>query len=894
MNGREADAQTFGAGENGTQFTWNKRTCWGKTLHEKALKGDEEGVRNLLDADVNDPRKEGADISLALVRARFAWIVPYGQGMQRRDQLCTGQAIHLAASRGHVALLRLLIERMADLNSQVTRDNQTNYGVLQAAIFRGGSGGSRQMIEMLCSERGADISRTNANGDTGLHLAFSTGNEETILAVYDLMKSNKCEKGSWVFEGDRLRDESPLEIGIRSGMMNRESLARMAHCAIMSGMLNKKSLAIMAQCSSVSPCYIASLKLFINRAPECIPSFLELWGKREELAEALWPEQKKEGTIPENERLTSDDLQKMLRDCPGAGKALMESSTFRPDDRSDGYNKLPERVSLAPRNLLSRLLGLSPFCFRFKCFYETDTEWKEERKWHSQLTTERPGRPEEMKEIKIVLCRVPDIITPGFFSAVLDARDGDKPALFLFQSLPVRAAVSFTFWKGAVWMDMLQFIFSLWGLALLITMTWYAQDTEFCPEGLANPNNGNNATEAVLNRTQETNQTAEEVLQYLCNQQLASIFKSSLITDIRADQKPHERAVVGDWIIAKGFVDLLLEALQFGGCVATKQIANYFRSGNLWDVFRSILPILLLRFHACKPLQILVVLMYWMRLLEGATLSQKIGHALLPLQNLVYGLFPAMLFTILGFGALTHALYAVHNQTGDDRQQLWPGAVWKTFARLIAQELDDDKTPEDMELLVLLFGVLFFSVFMMNVFIGVINDQYSEEKKTVRTAFQSLRAKSCLTHLLRMSAVPCDLLTAQAAACLSTFCVMTCIVLQVLALGETGWQLPDYWQFFAFLLLKLCIFLASFQCKGSEFPWLTFIRGNPKTRYLWICEPRDYGEIDDDKMMPLPRTSTRSMEHEQCLATVPTADAAPTLPTLLTSRPLAHCTSCRL
>lgn len=149
------------------------------------------------------------------------------------------------------------------------------------------------MIEMLCSERGADISRTNANGDTGLHLAFSTGNEETIRAVYDLMKSNKCEKGYWVFPGDKLRDESPLEIGIISGMMNRESLARMAHCT-------------MTQCSSVSPCYIASLKLFINRAPECIPSFLELWGKREELAEALWPEQKPKGSIPENERLTSD------------------------------------------------------------------------------------------------------------------------------------------------------------------------------------------------------------------------------------------------------------------------------------------------------------------------------------------------------------------------------------------------------------------------------------------------------------------------------------------------------------------------------------------------------------------------------------------------------------
>lgn len=65
-----------------------------------------------------------------------------------------------------------------------------------------------------------------------------------------------------------------------------------------------------------------------------------------------------------------------------------------------------------------------------------------------------------MKEVKIQVCRVPNIITPGFFSAVLDARVGSEPALFLFECVPIRAAISFTFWKGAVWIDMLQFLLS--------------------------------------------------------------------------------------------------------------------------------------------------------------------------------------------------------------------------------------------------------------------------------------------------------------------------------------------------------------------------------------------------------------------------------------------------
>ena len=454
--------------------------------------------------------------------------------------------------------------------------------------------------------------------------------------------------------------------------------------------------------------------------------------------------------------------------------------------------------------------------------------------------------PEEMKDIKIQLCRVPDIITPGFFSSILDARDGDKPALDLFQSLPVRAAVSFTFWKGAVWMDLLQFIFSLWGLILLFIVTWHAQETEYCPEGQAN----NNAT-ALFNSTREQNLAAEE-----CRRELASVFASSLVIDISGEEQRHERAVVADWIIAKGIVDLLLEGLQFAGCVATNQTRCYFRFGNLWDIIRSILPILLLPYYSCRLLQILVVLMYWMRLLEGATLTQKIGHALLPLQNLIRGLFPAMLFTIIGFGALTHALYAVHNQNEKGQfQRLWPGAVWTTFTRLIVGELDDDPLKDNMELLVLLFGVLFFSVFMMNVFIGVINDQYSEEMKTVRLSFQSLRTKSCLTHLLRMSVIPCDWLRAVPAAGVSVVCVIVCLALQILALVGKGFQAPGCWQFFIFLFLQFVTFMASFQCKGCDFPWLTFLRGNSKTRYLWICEPRDYGEMDADDNEVKPNTT---------------------------------------
>eukprot|EP00438_Fugacium_kawagutii_P032686 Skav221347 [mRNA] locus=scaffold1845:137688:140523:- [translate_table: standard] len=761
------------------------------------------------------------------------------------------------------------------------------------------------MLEMLCSEFNADISRTNANHETGLHLAFSTGNEETIAAVADLMWKNVSEKGYLVNEDDEVCDMSPLELGIRSGLLNRECLARIAHSVVVSGLLKgENAQRIASGTASRSACYIASLKLFIAQAPECIPSFLHLWGKREELAEALWPEQT-EGRqeTPETERITSDDLQKMLRDCPGAGKALMEMCTFRPRDKSNGYNKLPERVSLAPQNSLFRYLRLSHFRWRFKCFYEKDTEWNEEQDWHRPSVQSgcgqrsvgwaevvgklKAGTHAEKKEVKILLCRVPDIITPGFFSAVLDARVHDKAALFLFESMPIRAVVSFTFWKGAVWMDLLQFIFSTWGLALLIALTAQAQETPYCPEGRAN-----NADAALLNETlQATGKTA----QALCKSQLASVYRSSFGDDDSGEGRQHERAIVADWLIAKGFVDLILEVMQFAGCVATRQMRCYFRVGNLWDVYRSILPILLIGLWWWTPLQILVVLMYWMRLLEGVTLSSKIGHAFLPLQNLVHGLVPAMLFTVLGFCALTHALFAVHqDQDKGKPEPLWPAAIWTTFARLIANELEDSP-PANMEMLVLLFGVLFFSVFMMNVFIGVINDQYSEEKKTVRLAFQKLRTQSCLTHLLRMSVIPCDVLTAPLATALQIGCVLACIGIQVAALVDEEYKLPSCAQFFAFFFLQLLTFFASFQCKGCDYPWLTFIRRTSKTtRYLWICQPRDW-HMDDDKREENTRSRTRSLHDDVAWAPTtateivagPSAPGPPG-PTLLTSTPVAY------
>ncbi|CAE7607820.1 ANKRD52 [Symbiodinium natans] len=146
-------------------FKWNNRDCVGSSFHASVLNNREKEVIRQLDA--------GVDVD-AIFRYETVW--------QGRQQQCTGKAIHLAASRCHLSMVQLLLERNASLHSMVTRDGQDNYEVIHAAVFREGRGGCREMIDFLCA-RGADIECLNANNWSCQHVAFQTGNMETIWAV---------------------------------------------------------------------------------------------------------------------------------------------------------------------------------------------------------------------------------------------------------------------------------------------------------------------------------------------------------------------------------------------------------------------------------------------------------------------------------------------------------------------------------------------------------------------------------------------------------------------------------------------------------------------------------------------------------------------------------------
>ncbi|CAL1155651.1 unnamed protein product [Cladocopium goreaui] len=176
-----------------------------------------------------------------------------------------------------------------------------------------------------------------------------------------------------------------------------------------------------------------------------------------------------------------------------------------------------------------------------------------------------------------------------------------------------------------------------------------------------------------------------------------------------------------------------------------------------------------------------------------------------------------MTFTLVGFCTLSHAMYTVQLKP----EHLWPQSVFHTFDTLITQGLPKEPPRDMLQLSLLYAGVLFFSIFVMNIFIGVISEQYTKEKEQVAEMFQSLRASSCYTFLLRMCVIPCNLLTKKAAAVVAACSVALTFGLQVASLLFSR-QLPGFFQLFAFILCQMVIFMASVQCQGKDYAWEKF------------------------------------------------------------------------
>jgi len=727
-------------------FKWNNRDCTGIDLHQRTLNEDVEAVKAMLDAEPH------------LLSKRFTYQTRFGDKLQEGS----GEAIHLAVTRSSVALVRLLVERKAALDSMVTRDHKPHYDVLHAAVFSEGRGGQGDMIKCLLDAKAP--ATMNLDGHYPLHKAYQTGAcafDAIPILRADMEARGLLEDVESKYEG---LVPTPLQLGIQMGKLTGEQLS---------------------QAASMTP---VSLKIFIHDEPHSIPPFCE--------------RMQKEGfPIPAKDLaqyVTVKDLCKCLQEHPQAADVLLTALTCEPDIDNPGWHPLPTRMSFGPRGTFDRVRDVFNPPREFFATYQRASRWEFDAVsfrapvWHDAFTG-KFGRPSY--DISLEVCLLPELASADFLSALAEADDDA-----VFQNKVTLATLDTVWWGGAYKVDILQLAITILGLVLLVTSRAFLDYDEIvqssATERLLRPHGGGKQGQDVVRST----------------------------TEPLADAYPKMLPVAYDFIGARGIVDLVHELLQFGSYIWLGKGREYILNiGNLFDIARAALAITFCLKHEGNSSQAILIVIYWFRLLE-VSFSEKLMRELLPITQLVKGLAPSSVVCLIAVCAFTHAKWVM------EATPLWPDTFYDSFSLLITAGLPAE-TSTNFSLLYAYFAVSAFSVFFLNIFIGVIGENYTAEKEAAHLSLLKKKCGLCYTFLMRAKLLPCGLMSRRNADRLLAIGAAISLYTATTKLFAPGITPPCALGCFA--VSQLMCLLACYQ--DPEEAWATNPhRDELQPRYMWV------------------------------------------------------------
>jgi len=686
------------------------------------------------------------------------------------EQEGSGEAIHLAASRSSYDILQLLIERRAALDATVTRDHKPHYDVLHAAVFCEGRGGQKDIIECLINAKA--MPQKNLDGHYPLHKAYQTGG--CAIAAIPLLRDNMRDNGLLGGVDDWDGPEvTALKMGINNGKLTGEQLSR------------------------VSPLSTMTLKVFIHSEPYSIAPFFDRMAQEDFSFTAA--------ELAQN--VTLDDICKVMRDCPDAAEVLLEALTFEPEADSPGWHPLPTRMSFAPRTMFERIQNqFNPFPETFS-YYKAASRWEFDAstftapEWHKDVLA-KLGQP--VYDVKIEVCALPELVCAEFFAAASESEhDG------IFNNRIVYALIRTVWWGGAYKVDILQLLITILGLVLL---TFERGRLDFAPvEELAA------LTEVQERRLRPHGQTG------------TTGFGSGDTLNLSASGCTPAFMFLG----ARGFVDLMHELMQIAGYRAIGKSQEYISFGNVMDLLRAFLAMSCYAYpDAGLGVQVILILLYWFRLLE-VSFSEKLMRELLPIIQLVRGLAPSCVVCFIAVCAFTHARWVM------TAKPLWPDTVHESFALLITAELPPD-LEDNLGLVFAYLAVCCFSIFFLNIFIGVIGENYTLEKEAANLSLLKKKCGLCLTFLLRARMVPARWFSRRVADAVLTLSMLLMVAL--LACEELGYRTSPL----PVLTMVVLQMLALFSCyQDPEKAWSRNDEADPANhRYMWVAYRGSVGQAD--------------------------------------------------
>eukprot|EP00933_Yihiella_yeosuensis_P034069 TRINITY_DN27619_c0_g1_i1.p1 TRINITY_DN27619_c0_g1~~TRINITY_DN27619_c0_g1_i1.p1 ORF type:complete len:819 (-),score=148.00 TRINITY_DN27619_c0_g1_i1:117-2573(-) len=719
---------------------------------------------------------------------------------------CEGSCFHVAALNGDVAAVHRLLTESSNVNDLVK--SRFTYSTTFQGKTQEGSG---EAIHLVASRGHVEVAKLLIAAEADLSSSVSRDHKPHYDVLHAAMfaegRGGSFEMIKYLFEAKAEMTKNqdgryPLHIAFMTGNVPVIQLLRTflqkegiedAHLkdprvplplemGISQGKMSEEQLSYAAELSTLS------LTTFIQECPSCISSFVKRLHEETQI-EAM--------EFARN--LTRFDIAKVLRESPEAACALLDHATGEPKCENRGWHPLPTRVSFAPRDHFEWIRNFCNPPKTYITYYEAEHVWGFDSQafksmpWHAQLMDRSIGRPIVDADVRV--CHVPDLVCAEVFSALCDSNNDS--ALFLFEHDVISATIKHVFWEGCSTVDLTTAMLSVWGLGLLLF------------------------EEVHIRGIRDADGEEHKPVQ---------MWMSPTGDDCRNDAW-----VSINWVAAKGVLDLISEIWQFRGLVAIGRPKDYLGLDNLIDMLFSCLPLVLFFYPRSIEVMVLSVFLYWSRVLECFTSAEFIGTELLPIRNLARGLIPALSVTFVAFGAFTHAFYLVQ---GRGFVNLWPDVFFHSFATLITAGLPDK--PDELgtfELLILFFAVLSFSVFILNIFIGVMGELYVNEKAECVTKFRQLRAGCCVNFLLRCQAIPCNILSEKSATAVMIVAMLIAFGVQIYCFLEHSYEI---WVGPTFIACQLTIILSSYQAPSS--PWAS--KDNSKDHYIWYIKRKEAEKED--------------------------------------------------
>jgi len=230
--------------------------------------------------------------------------------------------------------------------------------------------------------------------------------------------------------------------------------------------------------------------------------------------------------------------------------------------------------------------------------------------------------------------------------------------------------------------------------------------------------------------------------------------------------------------------------------------------------------------------------------MKANLLFESIGKALLPLVDVVGGLLPSVALTVFVFCCYVHMrLYMLGGLLP------WGDIMKDSFSTLFTGGLES--TGFKLDLMLTYGGVTIFTLFMLNIFIGVISEVYQDKEQIVDQRYQQLLSESCLSYLLRFRLIPTHHVSYTLAVVSVVISFVVMLVVQTVSLVQR--QRVQY-SCAVFLVCMVVLDLMSY-C-WSRPPWVK-VSGefaNSDYNYLWVAKKVTYHMTSDDLVSDLRKT----------------------------------------